>query len=62
MLLALEEQRKQQMFIVDSKRKFGKVGLKGHRELKSLMSSWGEDKDLERSRSDNRDKAIVVHR
>ena len=61
LLLALEERRKQRMFIADSKRKLGKVGLKGHRELKSLMSSWGEEKDSERNKSDSRDRAVVVH-
>ena len=49
------------MFVADSKRKLGKVGLKGHCELKSLMSSWGEEKDSERSKSDSRDWAVVVH-
>ena len=49
------------MFVAESKRKLGKVGLKGHRELKSLMSSWGEEKDSERSKSDSRDWAVVVH-
>ena len=49
------------MFVADSERKLGKVGLKGHRELKSLMSSWGEEKDSERSKSDSRDWAVVVH-
>ena len=61
LLLALEERRKQRMFVADSKRKLGKVGLKGHRELKSLMSSWGEEKDSERNKSDSRDRAVVVH-
>ena len=61
LLLALEERRKQQMIAVDSKRKLGKVGLKGHRELKNLMSSWDEEKESERSRSVSRDRAVVVH-
>ena len=60
LLLALEEQRKQQMIDVDSKRKLGKAGLKGHCELKSLMSLWGEEEAV-RSRSDSRDWAVVVH-
>ena len=39
----------------------GKAGHKGHRELKSLMSSWGDENEVERSRSDSKDQAIVVH-
>ena len=49
------------MIAVDSKRKLGKAGLKGHRELKNLMSSWDEEKESKRSRSDSRDRAVVVH-
>ena len=49
------------MIVVDSNRKLGKARLKGHRELKSLMSLWGEETDSKRSRSDSKDRAVVVH-
>ena len=38
-----------------------KVGHKGHCELKNLLSSWGEEKESERSRSVVRDRDVVVH-
>ena len=38
-----------------------KVGHKGHRELKNLLSSWGEENESERSRSVIRGRAVVVH-
>ena len=61
LLLALEARRNKRILDVASKRKLGKVGLKGHRELKNLMSSWDEEKESERSRSVSRDRAVVVH-
>ena len=39
LLLALEARRNKRMLDVASKRNMGKVGHKGHHELKSLMSS-----------------------
>ena len=61
LLLALEARRKKRMLDVASKRKMGKVAHKGHRELKSLLSSWGDENESERNKSAGRDRAIVVH-
>ena len=38
----------------------GKAGHTGHRELKSLMSSWGDENEVERSRSATRDRVVIV--
>ena len=61
LLLALEARRKKRMLDVASQRKLVKAGHKGHRELKNLLSSWGEENESERSRSAFRDRAVVVH-
>ena len=61
LLLALEARRKKRMLDVASQRKMVKAGHKGHRELKNLLSSWGEEKESERSRSVVRDRDVVVH-
>ncbi|KAL0010114.1 hypothetical protein SO802_005222 [Lithocarpus litseifolius] len=49
LLLALEARRKKRMLDIAPQRKMGKAGLKGHRELKKLLNSWGEEKESERS-------------
>ena len=49
------------MLDVASQRKMVKARHKGHRELKSLMSSWDNDNVLERSKSASRDRAVVMH-
>ncbi|XP_065630572.1 uncharacterized protein LOC136067974 [Quercus suber] len=49
LLLALEERRKKRMLEVASQRKMAKAGHKGHRELKNLLNSWGEENEAERS-------------
>ena len=49
------------MLDVASQRKMVKAGQKGHRELKNLLSSWGEENESERSRSASRDRVVVVH-
>ena len=61
LLLALEARRNKRMLDVASKRKRGKAGHKRHRELKSLMSLWGDEIESERNRSASRDWAVVVH-
>ena len=61
LLLALEARRNKRLLDVASKRKMGKARHKGHRELKSLMSSWGDEIESERNRSASRDWAVVVH-
>ena len=49
------------MLDVASQRKMVKARHKGHRELKSLMSSWGDEIESERNRSASRDRAVVMH-
>ena len=49
------------MLNVAFKRKLGKAEHKGHHELKSLLSSWGDENESERNKSAGRDRAIVVH-
>ena len=49
------------MLDVASKRKMGKAGHKGYRELNSLMSSWGDENESERNRSASKDRVVVVH-
>ena len=61
MLLALEARRNKRMLDVASKRKMGKAGHKGYRELKSLMSSWGDENESERNKSASKDRVVVVH-
>ena len=61
LLLTLEARRKKRMLDVASQRKMVKAGHKGHRELKNLLSSWGEENELERSKSASRDRAVIVH-
>ena len=62
LLFALEERRKKRMLDVAFKRKLGKAEHKGHRELKSLLSSWGEENETERNRCTSRERAVVVHK
>ena len=61
LLLALEARRKKWMLDVASKRKMGKAEHKGHRELKSLLSSWGDENESKRNKSAGRNRAIIVH-
>ena len=61
LLLDLEARRNKRMLDVASKRKISKAGHKGHHELKSLMSSWGDENESKRNRSASRDRAVVVH-
>ena len=48
------------MLNVAFKRKLGKAEHKGHHELKSLLSSWGEENESESNRCAIRERAIVV--
>ena len=50
------------MLNVAFKRKLGKAEHKGHHELKSLLSSWGEENESERNRCTSRERAVVVHK
>ena len=61
LLLALEARRKKRMLDVASQRKMVKARQKGHRELKNLLRSWGEENESERSRSASRDRVVVVY-
>ena len=61
LLLTLEARRKKRMLDVASQRKMVKARHKGHRELKNLLSSWGEENESERSKSASRDRAVIVH-
>ena len=50
------------MLDVASQRKMVKARHKGHHELKSLLSSWGEENESESNRCAIRERAIVVHK
>ena len=60
LFLALEAKKKSVVQGKSSRKKGNKLGVKGSRELKSLLSFWNFEKDFTISSSVVRDRDLVV--
>ena len=56
-----KKNKKSKLHEEGSQKKMEKVGQKGHRELKILVSTWSGENESNRGRSVSRDQVVVFH-